>query len=86
MYDKDNIATSVKIGCREIENVVYKFLIFDLVFLIWTNRDRLCLTNVRNPTIFLEFIQFKLLCLVSSCNFDVENNSLCVYVRYEYAE
>ena len=50
--DKDNIATSVKIGCRKIENVVYKFLIFDLVFLIWTNRDRLCLTNVRNPTIF----------------------------------
>jgi hypothetical protein len=39
--DKDNIATSVKIGCLEIENVVYKFLIFDLVFLIWTNRDRL---------------------------------------------
>jgi hypothetical protein len=24
--------------------------------------------------------------LISSCNFDVEKNSLCVYVRYEYTE
>jgi hypothetical protein len=24
--------------------------------------------------------------LMSSCNFDVEKNSLCVYVRYEYTE
>jgi hypothetical protein len=24
--------------------------------------------------------------LISSCNVDVENNSLCVYVRYEYTE
>jgi hypothetical protein len=24
--------------------------------------------------------------LISSCNFDVEKYSLCVYVRYEYTE
>jgi hypothetical protein len=24
--------------------------------------------------------------LISSCNFDVEKNSLCVYVRHEYTE
>jgi hypothetical protein len=24
--------------------------------------------------------------LISSCNFDFEKNSLCVYVRYEYTE
>jgi hypothetical protein len=24
--------------------------------------------------------------LISSCNFDVGKNSLCVYVRYEYTE
>jgi hypothetical protein len=24
--------------------------------------------------------------LISSCNFDVEKNSLCVYVRYVYTE
>jgi hypothetical protein len=34
----------------------------------------------------MEFIQFKFSVLISSCNVDVENNSLCVYVRYEYTE
>jgi hypothetical protein len=34
----------------------------------------------------IEFIQFKLSVLISSCNFDVEKNSPCVYVRYEYTE
>ena len=34
----------------------------------------------------MEFIQFKLLCFNLICNFDVEKNSLCVYVCYEYTE
>ena len=34
----------------------------------------------------MEFIQFNFSVLISSCNFDVEKYSLCVYVRYEYTE
>ena len=34
--------------------------------------------------IYFQFINFSV--LISSCNFDVEKNSLCVYVRYEYTE
>jgi hypothetical protein len=47
------------------------------------------------PQVFLSFrfvdlivITVNFSVLISSCNFDVENNSLCVYVhvRYEYTE
>ena len=35
--DKDNIASSLQIGCQKIERDVYKFLIFGLEF-HWTIR------------------------------------------------
>jgi hypothetical protein len=41
IFSQDCIISENKLP--KIEKVVYKFLIFDLEFLIWTNRERSCL-------------------------------------------
>jgi hypothetical protein len=50
--DKDKIAPSVQIGFQKYIEVVLKFLIFDLEFLIWTNRGRSCM-NVLDVSTYL---------------------------------
>jgi hypothetical protein len=88
---------ALKIHNAELQ-VEYNFITTDNRLLCFPEKwcAFLC-TTVYNAILFTNMIYFILhwvierkslnfSVLISSCNFDVEKNSLCVYVRYEYTE